>query len=58
MEEIKKRYRIKIIFISKQKIIHTIDGIGNECKAIYCLSKANLFLIAYNTKIILYDNKL
>ena len=51
----KKKDRIKIISISKQKIIHTIDGIGDECTAIYCLSKANLFLIAQNKKIILYD---
>ena len=39
--------------VSESKIIHTIDDIGNECKAIYYLSKANLFLIAYNTKIIM-----
>ena len=44
-------------FVSESKIIHTIDGIGNECKAIYCLSKANLFLIAHNTKILLYNIK-
>ena len=43
--------------VSESKIIHTIDGIGNECKAIYCLSKANLFLIAHNTKILLYNIK-
>ena len=51
----KKKDRIKIISISKQKIIHTIDGIENECTAIYCLRKENLFLIAHNNKIILYD---
>jgi len=51
----KKKDRIKIISLSKQKIIHTIDGIENECLAIYCLSKENLFLISHNNIIILYD---
>ncbi len=50
-----KKDKIKIISISSQKIIHSIDNSGEICFSIFILKKENAVLIGGNQSIMIFD---
>ncbi len=52
---INKKDKIKIISISSQKIIHSINNSGEICFSIFILKKENAILIGGNKSIMIFD---
>ena len=50
-----KKDKIKIISISSQKIIHSIDNSGEICYSFFILKKENSILIGGNKSIMIFD---
>ena len=50
-----KKDKIKIISISSQKIIHSIDNSGEICYSFFILKKENSILIGGNNSIMIFD---
>ncbi len=52
---VNKKDKIKIISISSQKIIHSINNSGDICFSVFILKKENAILIGGNKSIMIFD---